>query len=179
MKCVLLVNFFQIFLMWISVGEYVICRGWTCCFPFMFPPALKEEKEAVPSALSESVTSRVLGNYTCIVSNAYGKDEYTASLTVTGDKDIASNDPSDSIRMSSTGSLIIQKVEASMKGPYTCEAENGFGSPLKKNHSCLCACSSCVVERANGYASKEGDLVSIPCRATGVPQPTITWTTVK
>ncbi|XP_055938217.1 cell adhesion molecule Dscam2-like [Argiope bruennichi] len=143
----------------------------------------------------ESVTSRSSGNYTCIVSNNYGRDEYTASLTVTappewlkepldtvvqegesvtiecqgsgvplptikwttvklldlkqietiiihaielviyiiGDNNaVISNDPSSPIRVSSTGSLIINKVEATMKGTYTCEAENGFGIPLKK-----------------------------------------------
>ncbi|PRD30312.1 UNVERIFIED_CONTAM: Down syndrome cell adhesion molecule-like protein 1 [Trichonephila clavipes] len=32
----------------------------------------------------ESVTSKSSGNYTCIVTNAFGRDEYTSSLTVTG-----------------------------------------------------------------------------------------------
>lgn len=34
--------------------------------------------------------------------------------------------------MSSPGSLILNKVEASMKGSYTCEADNGIGKPLMK-----------------------------------------------
>lgn len=32
----------------------------------------------------ESVTSKSSGNYTCIVKNAYGTDQFTAVLTVTG-----------------------------------------------------------------------------------------------
>lgn len=32
----------------------------------------------------ESVTSKSSGNYTCIVSNAHGTDQFTAILTVTG-----------------------------------------------------------------------------------------------
>lgn len=32
----------------------------------------------------ESVTSKSSGNYTCIVKNAYGADQFTAILTVTG-----------------------------------------------------------------------------------------------
>ncbi|GFU20645.1 down syndrome cell adhesion molecule-like protein 1 [Nephila pilipes] len=31
----------------------------------------------------ESVTSKSSGNYTCIVTNTFGRDEYTSSLTVT------------------------------------------------------------------------------------------------
>lgn len=32
----------------------------------------------------ESVTSKSSGNYTCIVKNSYGADQFTAILTVTG-----------------------------------------------------------------------------------------------
>ncbi|GFU20643.1 down syndrome cell adhesion molecule-like protein 1 [Nephila pilipes] len=119
----------------------------------------------------ESVTSKSSGNYTCVVSNVYGKDQFTASLTVTAppqwlkepkdsvsqegesliiecqasgvpspivkwtssnSKETIPKDPMSVVRASETGSLIISKVEASMHGSYTCEADNGFGEPLKK-----------------------------------------------
>lgn len=31
-----------------------------------------------------------------------------------------------------SGTLVVGKVDASMKGSYTCEANNGFGKPLTK-----------------------------------------------
>lgn len=33
----------------------------------------------------ESVTAKSSGNYTCVVTNSKGKDQFTASLTVTGE----------------------------------------------------------------------------------------------
>ncbi|XP_054724336.1 cell adhesion molecule Dscam2-like [Uloborus diversus] len=39
------------------------------------------------------------------------------------------------MRVTQTGSLIIGKVDSSMKGSYTCEAENGFGKSLRKTIS--------------------------------------------
>lgn len=46
-----------------------------------------------------------------------------------------SSDSSRNIYVSTTGSLILNKVEAAMKGTYSCEADNGFGTPLKKSIS--------------------------------------------
>ncbi|GIZ00398.1 hypothetical protein CEXT_317421 [Caerostris extrusa] len=92
MKYILFINFFRVCLVWISVGERVMCRDAPVVSPFIFPPALKEGERG-----SAICTIRV--------------------RRPTRDKDIASNDPSDSIQMSPSGSLIIQKVEAAMKGP--------------------------------------------------------------
>ncbi|PRD30311.1 UNVERIFIED_CONTAM: Dscam2 [Trichonephila clavipes] len=52
-----------------------------------------------------------------------------------GNNDPISSDPSSAIRIAPSGSLIINKVEASMKGLYTCEADNGFGKSLLKTIS--------------------------------------------
>lgn len=41
-------------------------------------------------------------------------------------------DQTSNLRISNSGSLIINKVESNMKGSYTCKAENGFGEPLQK-----------------------------------------------
>lgn len=43
-----------------------------------------------------------------------------------------STDVTSIIKASPDGSLSIGKVEASMKGSYTCEANNGFGKALFK-----------------------------------------------
>ena len=43
-----------------------------------------------------------------------------------------SSDPSSVIKVSTNGNLVISKVDVSMKGSYTCEADNGFGKPLSK-----------------------------------------------
>ncbi|KAF8793261.1 Titin like protein [Argiope bruennichi] len=119
----------------------------------------------------ESVTSKSSGNYTCVVSNAFGKDQFTATLIVTAPpqwikepmntisqegenviidceasgvpppaikwissstKEQVSKDASSAVRISEAGSLIINRVEASMHGSYACEADNGFGEPLRK-----------------------------------------------
>lgn len=56
-------------------------------------------------------------------------------LNHTGDQtsnNYVSSDATSIIKISSTGSLFIGKVEAPMKGSYTCEASNGFGKPLTK-----------------------------------------------
>lgn len=45
---------------------------------------------------------------------------------------VISSDQSSVVRSTSSGSLVISKVEASMKGQYTCKADNGFGEPLTK-----------------------------------------------
>ncbi|KAG8178097.1 hypothetical protein JTE90_017446 [Oedothorax gibbosus] len=120
----------------------------------------------------ESVSAESSGNYTCIVSNAFGKDRFTASLLVTappvwkkepmdqivqegeslsveceaigvpsptmkwtvGDKhEPIPSDPSSMIRSSTSGTLIINKVDISMEGIHSCEADNGFGHTLKKD----------------------------------------------
>ncbi|KAG8178098.1 hypothetical protein JTE90_017447 [Oedothorax gibbosus] len=269
----------------------------------------------------EKVSSKNAGNYTCVVTNAYGKDQFTASLTVTSAPEWL-NEPVDTlveegdslsikcqatgvplpsikwtsgesnlllpgeqastIRTSEGGALIISKVEASMEGSYTCEANNGYGEPLKKvilisvrgstyhveagdapvvasfafphalkegeSGTVICSIRSgdkplqfqwikdgeeikktqnveiqsvrdtsillidsvtsqssgnytCIVKNAfgsdrytanlavsaqptwikepNDVIYKEGESVSLECRAFGVPKPTITWTTVK
>lgn len=43
-----------------------------------------------------------------------------------------SSESTSAIKISPSGSLLIGKVEATMKGLYTCEANNGFGKPLLK-----------------------------------------------
>lgn len=54
-------------------------------------------------------------------------------IAITGDtKNVISTDPSSVIRSSETGSLVISKIDAGMKGSYVCEANNGFGEPLRK-----------------------------------------------
>ncbi|GBL76510.1 Down syndrome cell adhesion molecule-like protein 1 [Araneus ventricosus] len=112
----------------------------------------------------ESVTSKSSGNYSCTVTNTYGRDEYTSSLTVTGDKNVViSNDPSSPIRVTSTGSLVINKVDALMKGTYICEAENGFGNPLRKEIFISVRDAPVVVPFSFPSALKEGERGSSIC----------------
>lgn len=49
-----------------------------------------------------------------------------------GGIEIINADSSAVVRVSSTGTLEISKVKDTMKGFYTCEADNGFGKPLLK-----------------------------------------------
>lgn len=43
-----------------------------------------------------------------------------------------SSEATSAIKVTSSGYLLIGKIEAPMKGSYTCEASNGFGKPLTK-----------------------------------------------
>lgn len=56
---------------------------------------------------------------------------YVCVLGEQAEKEIPT-DSTGTVYTSNSGSLILSKVEASMKGVYTCEADNGFGKPLKK-----------------------------------------------
>lgn len=48
---------------------------------------------------------------------------------------MVSDDSSANVRITSTGSLLINKVDISLKGKYTCEADNGVGDKLTKSIS--------------------------------------------
>lgn len=48
---------------------------------------------------------------------------------------MVSDDPSANVRVTSTGSLLVNKVDISLKGKYTCEADNGVGAKLTKSIS--------------------------------------------
>ena len=57
------------------------------------------------------------------------------SISISGDEtsnNYISSDASSAIKVSPSGSLSISKVDASMQGSYTCEANNGFGKALFK-----------------------------------------------
>lgn len=61
---------------------------------------------------------------------------YIVFIQFTGDHtstNFVSMDAMSAIRTSSSGSLLINKIEAAMKGSYTCEASNGFGKSLSKS----------------------------------------------
>lgn len=69
----------------------------------------------------------------------FENDTILIIITFSGEQESneISPDSSRNIYVSTTGSLIINKVEAAMKGAYSCEADNGFGTPLKKTISVL------------------------------------------
>ena len=48
---------------------------------------------------------------------------------------MVSDDSSANVRITSAGSLLVNKVDISLKGKYTCEADNGVGARLTKSIS--------------------------------------------
>ncbi|KAG8174360.1 hypothetical protein JTE90_011412, partial [Oedothorax gibbosus] len=112
----------------------------------------------------ESVTSKSSGNYTCIVKNSFGQDQFTASLTVTGEtKNIVSTDASSVIHSSDSGSLVITKLDSSMKGSYVCEANNGYGEPLRKEIIVSVRDAPVISPFIFPPALKEGERASVQC----------------
>ncbi|XP_054724338.1 cell adhesion molecule Dscam2-like [Uloborus diversus] len=73
-----------------------------------------------------------------------------------------STDQISTMRVTQTGSLIIGKVDSSMKGSYTCEAENGFGKSLRKTIS-ISVRESPAVTPFIFPPLKEGERASATC----------------
>ncbi|GBL76511.1 Hemicentin-2 [Araneus ventricosus] len=74
-----------------------------------------------------------------------------------------SNDSAAIIRVLTSGSLVISKVEASLKGLYTCEADNGFGKSLQKMISISVRDSPVVAPFIFPPGLKEGEQGSVTC----------------
>lgn len=68
----------------------------------------------------------------CYLNYIEGDVHFQYDLTGGNLENLISSDPSSVIKVSTNGNLVISKVDASMKGSYTCEADNGFGKPLSK-----------------------------------------------
>ncbi|KAG8173217.1 hypothetical protein JTE90_025387 [Oedothorax gibbosus] len=120
----------------------------------------------------ESVNSKSSGNYTCIVKNSFGQDQFTASLTVTGEtKNILSTDASSVIHSSESGSLVITKLDSSMKGSYVCEANNGYGEPLRKEIFVSVRDAPVISPFIFPPALKEGERASVQCTTRSGDKP--------
>ncbi|XP_054724340.1 cell adhesion molecule Dscam2-like [Uloborus diversus] len=87
-------------------------------------------------------------------------------------KEVIPSDSSSVMRTSSSGTLTISRVDYTMKGLYTCEADNGFGTLLSKTINV--SVRECVKEPHDVYI-QEGESLSTDCSAFGVPSPDIKW----
>ncbi|XP_054724337.1 cell adhesion molecule Dscam2-like [Uloborus diversus] len=82
-----------------------------------------------------------------------------------------STEQSSTIRVSPSGTLIIDKIEATMKGSYTCTADNAFGKPIKKTIFISVNDSPAVAPFIFPPALKEGDRASVICTITSGDRP--------
>ncbi|XP_055938216.1 cell adhesion molecule Dscam2-like [Argiope bruennichi] len=128
---------------------------------FSFPSALKEGE---------------LGSAICTIRSGDRPLEF--QWLKNGEK-IIPNDNIDIQSVRDTSSILtIESVSSQSSGNYTCIVKNSFGSDRYTANLAVSAPPIWVNEPLDVMA-KEGDSVSIKCQATGVPQPKITWTTVK
>ncbi|KAG8170511.1 hypothetical protein JTE90_000334, partial [Oedothorax gibbosus] len=127
----------------ISKTITILVRDAPVVAPFIFPPALKEGergsatctiKSAPPVWKKEPIDQVVQeGEILSVECEAIGVPSPTMKWTVGDKHEPIPSDPSSMIRSSTSGTLIINKVDISMESIYSCEADNGFGHTLKKD----------------------------------------------
>ncbi|GFU20647.1 down syndrome cell adhesion molecule-like protein 1 [Nephila pilipes] len=129
--------------------------------PFFFPTALKEGER---------------GSAICTLRSGDRPLEF--QWLKDGEKIIPdSNMDIQSVRDTSS-ILSIETVTSQSSGNYTCIVKNSFGSDRYTANLAVSAPPVWLKEPTD-VVTKEGDSIVITCQAIGVPQPTITWTTVK
>ncbi|XP_035232059.1 Down syndrome cell adhesion molecule-like protein Dscam2 [Stegodyphus dumicola] len=74
--------------------------------------------------------------------------------------------------------LVIESVTAQSSGNYTCIVKNAYGSD-RFTAVLTVTVPPVWLEEPQSVLTQEGETVSIPCAATGVPAPKIKWTSVK
>jgi len=74
----------------------------------------------------------------------------------------------------SSGALIVKNVKSEDDGVYSCRAENLLGS-VNASAKLIVQFAPRVSLKSNRLVAEEGQSITIACRATGQPLPTITW----
>ncbi|GFY66508.1 titin [Trichonephila inaurata madagascariensis] len=109
-----------------------------------------ESNENLSTLRFDPVEDISVGNYTCVVSNPYGKDNHTAYLSV--------------------------RVQKSHEGKYSCEADNGVGNSIKKTISVIVYDAPKIQPFQFPPQIKRGDTASITCSLMRGSQPIkFTW----
>ncbi|XP_062499372.1 hemicentin-1-like [Corticium candelabrum] len=72
--------------------------------------------------------------------------------------------------------LLIDNVTLEDTGNYTCVPKNSIGTGMTATASLLVAILPSIVHLLDSITVNESDSVSLPCTASGVPEPTISWT---
>ncbi|CAG5863670.1 unnamed protein product [Menidia menidia] len=86
---------------------------------------------------------------------------------------LVTSDPYVTVRRD--GSLHIERVRLDDAGDYTCLAENVVGATNQTTIVNVYAIPS-IQHGPQVFSTTEGTPISLPCRASGIPSPDITWT---
>ncbi|GIY67330.1 titin [Caerostris darwini] len=163
-----------------------------------------ESNEKLSTLSFDPVEDSSVGNYTCIVSNPYGKDNHTAFFSVRAPPSwlkepedsesiegeqvsihcVATGFPPPNIRIwklddaemkyfqnTVNGSLSFKPVHKSHEGKYSCEADNGVGSSLRKTISLVVHDVPKIQPFQFASQIKRGDTASITCALMRGTQP--------
>ncbi|XP_035232053.1 Down syndrome cell adhesion molecule-like protein Dscam2 [Stegodyphus dumicola] len=77
-----------------------------------------------------------------------------------------------------TSILLIESVTSESSGNYTCIVKNAYGTD-RFTASLYVSAPPTWIKEPMDVLVQEGESLTVECVATGVPQPTITWTTDK
>ncbi|XP_012495412.1 PREDICTED: hemicentin-1-like, partial [Propithecus coquereli] len=111
------------------------------------------------------------GTYICEAENQFGKIQSETTITVTGLACLVQN-PYITVR--SDGSLHIERVQLQDGGEYTCVASNVAGTS-NKTTSVVVHVLPTIQHGQQILSTIEGVPVTLPCKASGVPKPSIVW----
>ncbi|GFS52415.1 titin [Trichonephila inaurata madagascariensis] len=129
-----------------------------------------ESNENLSTLRFDPVEDISVGNYTCVVSNPYGKDNHTAYLSVRDEIEMKY------FHHNINGSLVFKPVQKSHEGKYSCEADNGVGNSIKKTISVIVYDAPKIQPFQFPPQIKRGDTASITCSLMRGSQPIkFTW----
>ncbi|GBM75401.1 Down syndrome cell adhesion molecule [Araneus ventricosus] len=134
-----------------------------------------QNSEEYSMLLFNSLSTDHGGNYSCVVTNSFGRDSYSSQLVINEERNKESFEE-ERIKTYSNGTLIISSVKKSDEGIYKCTISNNIGQDLHKLVSLTVIVPARFEEKFTMKNVRRGETATLKCEAVGDKPLSITWT---